>query len=56
MSKSYSLRTLLSGTSLPRNEAHVLMAHVLDKHYQLARTTIISHDEMELNKPALEEW
>ena len=56
MSKSYSLRTLLSGTSLPRNEAHVLMAHVLDKHYQLARTTIISRDEMELNKPALEEW
>ena len=56
MSKSYSLRTLLSDTSLPRNEAHVLMAHVLDKHYQLARTTIISRDEMELNKPALEEW
>lgn len=56
MSKSYSLRTLLSGTSLPRNEAHVLMAHVLNKHYQLARTTIISRDEMELNKPALEEW
>ena len=56
MSKSYSLRTLLSGTSLPRNEAHVLMAHVLDKHYQLARTSIISRDEMELNAPALEEW
>ena len=56
MSKNFSLRTLLSSTSLPRNEAHVLMAHVLDKHYQLARTTIISRDEMELNKPALEEW
>ena len=32
------------------------MAYVLDKHYQLPRSTLISRDEMELNAPALEEW
>ena len=32
------------------------MAHVLDKHYQLPRSTLISRDEMELSEPALEEW
>ena len=32
------------------------MAHVLDKHYQLPRSTLISRDEMELNALALEEW
>ena len=51
-----SLRSLLGSTSLPRNEAHILMAHVLDKHYQLPRSTLISRDEMVLNAPALEEW
>jgi release factor glutamine methyltransferase len=56
MSKTVSLRSLLGSTNLPRNEAHILLAHVLDKHYKLARSTIISRDEMELNAPALEEW
>jgi release factor glutamine methyltransferase len=56
MSKTLSLRSLLGSTLLPRNEAHILMAHVLDKHYQLPRSTLISRDEMELNAPALEEW
>jgi release factor glutamine methyltransferase len=32
------------------------MAHVLDKHYQLPRSTLISRDEMELSASALEEW
>jgi release factor glutamine methyltransferase len=56
MRKTLSLRSLLGGTSLPRNEAHILMAHVLDKHYQLPRSTLISRDEMELSASALEEW
>ncbi len=56
MSKTLSLRSLLGSTSLPRNEAHILMAHVLDKHYQLPRSALISRDEMELSAPALEEW
>lgn len=56
MSKSLSLRSLLGSTLLPRNEAHVLMAYVLDKHYQLPRSTLISRDELELDSPALQEW
>ena len=48
MSKTLSLRSLLGSTLLPRNEAHILMAYVLDKHYQLPRSTLISRDEMEL--------
>ena len=56
MNKNLSLRSLLGSTLLPRNEAHILMAHVLDKHYQLPRSTLISRDEIELNAPALEEW
>ena len=56
MSKTLSLRSLLGSTSLPRNEAHILMAHVLDRHYQLPRSTLISRDELELNSPALQEW
>jgi release factor glutamine methyltransferase len=32
------------------------MAYVLDKHLQLPRSTLISHDEMELDELALEEW
>jgi release factor glutamine methyltransferase len=56
MSKTLSLRSLLGSTLLPRNEAYILMAYVLDKHYQLPRSTLISRDEMELNAPALEEW
>ena len=56
MIKTLSLRSLLGSTRLPRNEAYILMAHVLDKHYQLPRSTLISRDEMELCEPALEEW
>jgi release factor glutamine methyltransferase len=56
MSKDLSLRSLLGGTLLPRNEAHILMAYVLDKHYQLPRSTLISRDEMKLDRQALEEW
>jgi release factor glutamine methyltransferase len=56
MSKALSLRSLLGSTLLPRNEVHILMAYVLDKHYQLPRSTLISRDEMELNALALEEW
>ena len=56
MNEALSLRFLLGSTALPRNEAHILMAYVLDKHYQLARSALISRDEMELSAPALEEW
>ncbi len=56
MNKGLSLRSLLGSTALPRNEAHILMAHVLDKHYQLPRSAIISRDELELHALAIENW
>jgi release factor glutamine methyltransferase len=32
------------------------MAHVLEKHYQLPRSALLSRDELELNEIALEDW
>lgn len=32
------------------------MAYVLEKHYQLPRSTLLSRDELELNDNALEDW
>jgi release factor glutamine methyltransferase len=51
-----SLRSLLSASALPSNEARILMAHVLDKHYQLPRSALLSRDEMVLSPEALKQW
>jgi release factor glutamine methyltransferase len=56
MSTESTLRSLLGTTSLPLSEARMLMAHVLDKHYQLPRSALLSRDDMSLNNKALEEW
>jgi release factor glutamine methyltransferase len=56
MSSDLNLRFLLGATPLPPNEARILMAHVLDKHYQLPRSALLSRDDMELDPPALEDW
>jgi release factor glutamine methyltransferase len=56
MGCNLSLRSLLSATSLPANEARILMAQVLDIHYQLPRTALLSRDDMILHAEALEEW
>ena len=32
------------------------MAYVLEKHYQLPRSALLSRDELELNEIALEDW
>lgn len=50
------LRSLLSATALPANEARILMAYVLEKHYQLPRTALLSRDDLELNSAALNNW
>ena len=52
MSESQSLRLLLSNCSLPANEARILLAHVLEKHYQLPRSALLSRDDMVLNEVA----
>jgi|UniRef100_UPI004047ED0D release factor glutamine methyltransferase len=56
MSANQSLRALLSNTALPTNEARILLAHLLEKHYQLPRTALLSRDEMTLNSIAMAEW
>lgn len=56
MSKDFSLRTLLSATALNPAEAKILMAYILEKHYKLPRSALLSQDELELNEQALNEW
>ena len=56
MSANLSLRALLRGTALASADAKVLMAYVLEKHYQLPRSALLSRDELELNDIALEDW
>jgi release factor glutamine methyltransferase len=56
MSTSQSLRELISNCALPANEARILLAHLLEKHYQLPRSALLSHDDMSLNEQAFEEW
>lgn len=56
MSLSQSLRSLLSECALPANEARILLAFVLEKHYQLPRSALLSSDDMVLNEAAGFEW
>ena len=56
MSASQSLRLLLSNCVLPANEARILLAHILEKHYQLPRSALLSRDDMALNEVASIEW
>jgi release factor glutamine methyltransferase len=56
MSVSQSLRALLSNCALPANEARILLAHLLEKHYQLPRSALLSRDDMSLNEQAFQEW
>jgi release factor glutamine methyltransferase len=56
MSINQSLRELISNCALPANEARILLAHLLEKHYQLPRSALLSRDDMGLNEQAFEEW
>jgi release factor glutamine methyltransferase len=56
VSEDSSIRTLLRVTALAPAEAKILMAHVLEKHYQLPRSALLSRDDMLLNPAALAEW
>ena len=51
-----SLKALLSSTALPGNEARILLAHVLETHYQLPRSAILSRDDLLLNESAYQAW
>ena len=56
MSTNFSLRALLRDSALASTDAKVLMAYILEKHYQLPRSALLSRDELELNDIALEDW
>ena len=56
MSQDSSLRSLLSSSLLQPNEARILMAHVLEKHYHLSRSALLSRDDMELSSEAMKQW
>jgi len=56
MGQDLSLRSLLGNCPLPHNEARILMAHILEQHYQLPRSALLSRDQMELSQIALEHW
>lgn len=56
MSANLSLRALLKDSTLAPSDAKVLMAYVLEKHYQLPRSALLSRDELELNDIALKDW
>lgn len=56
MSANLSLRDLLRSSTLPQSEVRLLLAYVLDKHYQLPRSALLSRDDMELSPIALADW
>lgn len=56
MGQASSLRSLLASSALPPNEARILLAYVLEKHYQLPRSALLSRDDMELHQDALTLW
>jgi len=56
MRVSQSLRELISNCALPANEARILLAHILEKHYQLPCSALLSRDDMSLNEQAFLEW
>ena len=56
MNPDLSLRSLLSNSPLPASEARLLMAHVLDKYYQLPRSALLSRDDMTLSLEANLIW
>ena len=56
MSADRSLRSILSSSALPPNEARILLAHVLEQHYQLPRSALLSRDDMLLSSIAMDAW
>ena len=56
MSEDLSLRALLSSSKLNATDAKILMAHVLETHYQLPRSALLSRDDMLLNTEAMADW
>ena len=56
MIEDLSLRSLLRDSALSPAEAKVLMAYVIEKHYQLPRSALLSRDQMLLHSEAITDW
>ncbi len=56
MGADLSLRDLLRSSALPQSEARLLLAHVIEYHYQLPRSALISKDELTLSTIAFADW
>jgi release factor glutamine methyltransferase len=44
-----TLRSLLNETGLPKNEARMVLAHLLEIHLQLPKSALLTHDEIQLS-------
>ena len=51
-----TLRSLLNETGLPKNEARMVLAHLLEIHLQLPKSALLTHDETELSDAFVKEW
>jgi release factor glutamine methyltransferase len=51
-----TLRSLLNETRLPKNEARMVLAHLLETHLQLPKSALLTHDETELSDAFVKEW
>lgn len=51
-----TLRSLLNETQLPKNEARLVLAHLLEIHLHLPQSALLTQDDMALSDAFLEEW
>lgn len=51
-----TLRSLLYESQLPKNEARMVLAHLLEVHLQLPKSALLTQDDMELSDAFLKEW
>lgn len=51
-----TLRSLLNETGLPKNEARMVLAHLLEIHLQLPKSALLTQDDMALSDAFIAEW
>jgi release factor glutamine methyltransferase len=51
-----TLRSLLNETSLPKNEARLVLAHLLEIHLQLPKSALLAQDDMALSDAFVAGW
>ena len=51
-----TLRSLLNETRLPKDEARMVLAHLLESHLQLPKSALLTQDDVALSAAFLQEW